>query len=1267
MNFLARGRGYSVFLAGTEAVLVLRPSPGAAAHPEDESGAAPPVRHVLRMKLLDANPDPPVTGLDPLPGKANYFIGTDPAKWRTNIATYGRVRVADVYPGIDLVYYGHRRQLEYDFVVAPGADPGAIRFVVEGADGAPPRVDGDGDLVLATAAGELRLRKPSIYQEVDGVRRPVPGGYVLGEAADAAAGGHEVEFRVAAYDTGKPLVIDPVLFYSTYLGGSQFDRGTDIAVDSQGHAYVIGGTFSDDFPSPFGTPLSVVLGKTDVFVAKLHPSGSALVYSTYLGGSDDEDVNSTGDGRIAVDSSHNAYVTGTTKSIDFPGPPPSGTATKLGPGGGTDVFVAKLNATGDALLYSVTLGGSGSENRFGGGGIAVDSSHIAYVTGHTFSADFPTADKAFQAVKILHPATLLNDDCFVTKLDTKKAPLESLVYSTYLGGGGDDVCSAIAIDGAGHAYVTGATTSATFPTTDTAFQNGMGGDRDAFVTKLNTNPTDCTAVEAEQITCKESLVYSTYFGGSKAENGLPNEGAIAVDPSGFIYVTGATHSPERLPLGAVLPKAGLSVAFVAKFDPDPSTPCVPSSPIINCRQSLVYVTSLGGAGGSGIAVDNRGNAYVTGSTNALKVPGAGSFVAPKLGAGDFGEGSDAFVAKLNAGGDKLLYSTYLGGTGVDKGRRIALDASCNAYVTGESGSKDFPLVNPLTPGGPKNVGANSDGFVTKIAELGFRAYVASFNQGGVAVIDTHTNTVVPFSPLQLSPNNKFRGVAVSPDGRRAYLTDFKSSTVVVMDGTLVLKAIPLSKNFPLVDLLPIGVAVHPNGKLVYVANGAIDPGKKTHTISVIDTEKNEVVEEIELPSGQGGLPFGIAVSPPTSTIGEFIYVTTQLGNSIIIIGRDTTKTPPKHFVQATIPLPAGAPAGIAVHPGGRRVYVANTGINSVSVFDHSLGVSSIDVGAPQFGVAAHPDESRVYVTLPGSNSVAVIKESVIGPPAVVGHITVGNQPQGVAVTPDGALVYVANFGDDSVSVINTANDERIFFTSAAANSKHDLKVGDGPVALGQFVGFPPLNLAPSPLLGFPMPDKDGDGIQDQVDGELVGGVFFDKRDHPSPPFTKTFTNRHLCGTVSGSIKSVPHGMTVFVASPAGIVIGTTGGGLDQKATIDACGFELLFNPDKVVNIAKCGSLTAQVLSGPIEILLDSFGMATVPSGVTVRVARLTAGEFEVQNLGGPEPIIVEFQGQVREVRPGESLTVAVDTTPPTTIAAASPAPNANGWNKGDVT
>jgi hypothetical protein len=651
VKFLSRGRGYGLFLTGDEAVLSLRSQKSGVRSQEPaarnwkleignskletrnseignqqsaiDNPPAPSTQHlapiVLRLKLAGANAKAQITGLEELPGKSNYFLGNDPKKWRTNVPNYAQVAYKGVYPGVDLVYYGNQGQLEYDFVVAPGANPRAIRLGIEAGDSkletdqssvVSPQlsVAQNGDLVIATGEGEIRLHKPVVYQFEDPKskipgRKFLDGRFVLrcsNPKSKVENPKWEVSFEIAKYDARRPLIIDPTLSYSTYLGGSGYDEGYGIAVDSSGNAYVTGYTASSDFPAVSALQPAIG-GSHDVFVAKLNAAGDALVYSTYLGGSGYDE----GHG-IAVDSSGNAYVTGYTQSSDFP------TASALQPafGGNYDAFVTKLNAAGSALVYSTYLGGSAAD---GGNGIAVDSSGNAYVTGYTASSDFPTASA-------LQPALAAYEDAFVAKLN---AAGSSLVYSTYLGGSGEDYRNGIAVDSSGNAYVAGDTTSSNFPTAS-ALQPTLGGFYDAFVAKLNA--------------AGSALVYSTYLGGSADDYSY---GGIAVDSSGNAYVTGLTASSDFPTVGALQPAlAAYEDAFVTKLNAAGS--------------ALIYSSYLGGSdydGGNGIAVDSSGNTYVAGytfSSDFPTTPGAYDTTCGTDGTCNAGAAplSDAFVAKL---------------------------------------------------------------------------------------------------------------------------------------------------------------------------------------------------------------------------------------------------------------------------------------------------------------------------------------------------------------------------------------------------------------------------------------------------------------------------------------------------------------------------------------------------------------------------------------------------------------------------------------------
>jgi beta-propeller repeat-containing protein len=651
VDFLARGVGYTLFLASTEAVLRLAGSDTSRREPPGLIRSVERQRHthaVLRLSVIGAHPAARGAGRAELRGKANYFIGDDPARWRSGVPTFGRVEYHDVYPGIDLVYYGTQGQLEYDFIANPGSDPRTIALRFDGAD----RLEvASGGLVIHTAAGVVRQKRPSLYQEIGGGRQAVTGSFVL-------RGRQEVGFRVGRYDHSRPLFIDPVLIYSTYIGGGFQEFGSGIAVDAATQeTYITGFTESGDFPTTTGAVDRTFNGSNDVFVTKLDPTGSTLLYSTYIGGNgSDLGID------IAMDAAGAAYVAGYTASANFP-TTPLAFQTVYG-GGFDDAFVVKLDPTGSHLLYSTYLGGSADDI---GHGIAVGGAGNAYAVGWTGSANFPTTALAFDR-------TLNSNEAFVTELS---ADGSALVYSTFLGGTSGDFGFGVALDDSANAYVTGSTDSTDFPTTPGAFDTTDDPGRDTFVAKVNASGS--------------ALVYSTYLGGGSSDEPFH----IAVDNTGRAHVTGQTSSTDfPTTAGAFDTTAnGLLDVFVTKLSPTGS--------------SLEFSTFLGGSAddsGRGIDVDAAGNVYVTGITDSAGFPTADALQATLKGS------RDAFVTKLNSTGSAAVFSTYLGGTGDDQGLAIAVDASGNAYVTGGAAG-----AFPTTPGAyDTTFNGARDGFVAKI-------------------------------------------------------------------------------------------------------------------------------------------------------------------------------------------------------------------------------------------------------------------------------------------------------------------------------------------------------------------------------------------------------------------------------------------------------------------------------------------------------------------------------------------------------------------------
>ena len=682
-RYLARGQGFTLFLTQNDAILQLRksgpanqpaatgsnhqpeslallPSPvTAATFNEISQASSASSADVVDVKLLGANRNAQIAATEKLPGHTSYFLGNDPRHWHTNIPNYARLRYRGIYRGIDLAYYGHEGQLENDFLVAPGSDPNQIRLGLKGADSL--HVNASGDLVLAVSGGNVYLRRPVAYQGTGASRRQVAVHYVLRAA-------NEVGFALGAYDRNQELVIDPVLSYATYLGGSGGDVGYSIAVDTSGNAYVTGTTASVNFPTTSGNQ-AILGGGRDVFVTKLNPSGTSLLYSVFLGGGNLD--RSTG---IAIDSSGNAYLSGYTSSTDFP---VTSGAFQQTNNGNTDAFLAKLDATGLSLSYATYLGGTGIDY---GRGVAVDASGDAFITGSTQSNDFPTMSP-------LQVGLDGGSDAFVAEFDPTGA---SLLYSTYLGGSGSDEGLAITLDGSGNPYVAGYTFSNNFPT-QSPFQSALSGSSDAFVSEIDPGTS--------------SLVFSTYLGGSSSESA----NSIAVDSAGSVYVAGNTTSSSFPVTSGAFQSAyggGQGDAFITKLTAGAT--------------QMVYSTYLGGSGldqANSIALDSSNEAFVTGFTQSSNFPllDALQRVLGITGASSCGTTpcADAFITKLGPSGN-LVYSSYLGGSATDLGQAVAASASGTAYLTGSTNSINFPVIAGAPQSSYAGTNSSTNVFVARV-------------------------------------------------------------------------------------------------------------------------------------------------------------------------------------------------------------------------------------------------------------------------------------------------------------------------------------------------------------------------------------------------------------------------------------------------------------------------------------------------------------------------------------------------------------------------
>ena len=810
VQYLAQGNGYSLFLTGEGAVLSLTQSSTSSSASETplslaQTATTPTTTEgvALAMDLVGANTKAAVSGQDQLPGTSNYFIGNNPSQWHTNVENYGQVQYQNVYPGINLLYHGNQHQLEYDFDVAPGANPGLIKLDFQGQTSI--SLDFQGDLVLHSALGDVLQDAPVVYQEVNGVQKSVTGKFVL-------LGENEVGFEIGKYNKSLPLTIDPVLSYSTYLGGNTLTYGQSIAVDSAGNTYVTGYTASTNFPTTSGafqTSHASDGGNYDVFVTKLNANGTALLYSTYLGGNNID----KGFG-IAIDGSGNAYVTGETSSTNFP--TTSNAYDRFASNGiEIDTFVTELNANGNSLVYSTYLGG----NNDRGNGIAVGSSGIAYVIG-TASSNIPVTSGAYQTT---HNA---GSDAFLLKLNTAISGFSSLIFSTYLGGTNNDLGTAIAVDSSGNTYVTGYTYSSnTFPITPSAFQTSFSGTTAAFVTKLNPTGT--------------SLVYSTYLAGSSFDVGT----GITVDGSGDAYITGFTYD-SNFPTtpGAFQTSNTGEAAFATKLNTGGT--------------ALIYSTYLVGNQGQfaqGIALDGSGNAYLIGYTSSTNFPvTSGAYQTNH----DNDSGNyDAFLTKVNSNGTALLYSTYLGGNGDDEGYGIAVDSSDNAYITGQTNSTNFPTTSGVIQ--PSFVGGTYDAFVTKMSTFAITSAMLQnwtvnrpYNQSITA-----SGGPTPYS-FSITSGNLPTGLVLN--GSTGAITGTPSTTT----GSPFNFTITATDSAGITASQPFTVAINPAPS---IASTSLPAGDVNHAYSQTITT-NGGTSPISFAVSAGSLPSGLIINSSTGAI-----------------------------------------------------------------------------------------------------------------------------------------------------------------------------------------------------------------------------------------------------------------------------------------------------------------------------------------------------------------------------------------------------------------
>ncbi len=746
VEFLSRGDGYSLFLTDSGAILALT-KVGRLVHQGDglagaDARALPAAKSgkigLVGMKLAGASRPVQARGEDQLPGKANYFIGNDPARWRRNVPTYAKVRFSGVYPGVDLVYYGNQRQLEYDFVIAPGGSPAPIRLQFSGTRRL--RLDGEGNLILTAAEGSLSFHRPVVYQELNSRRQAVDGRFTL-------LANRSVGFSLGSYDHSRPLIIDPVLVYSTYIGGSSGlgvlsgDSANAITLDDDGHAFITGFTGSPNFPVTSGayqkTSTATETNQYIPFVAELSQSGGRLLFSTYVGGTTADQAYG-----IAVDKAGNVYIAGSALSSDFP--VTTGAFQTKNHGAAIEApnaFVTELNWEGSDLIYSTYVGGSGASKFLGDAatGLALDSAGNVYIAGTAYSRNFPTTGGAFQRTNKATGADTAN--AFVAKLNPDGT---RLIYSTYLGGMGSVGASGVAIDAAGNAFVAGETQK-DFPVTGGAFQTRFKADSsgyNAFITKLNPDG--------------NGLVYSTYIGGS----GSVTVAGPALDSSDDAFITGYAYGNDFPVTAGAFQSTNHAAAkngpnaFVTKLNPEGSR--------------LVYSTYLGGSlddQAAAIAVDPTGHAIVGGYSASTDFPVTDLALQIQNKTPSAHPGYNGFLTRLDFSGGGLIYSTLEGGDGYyfaaygtlgDGVQAVAVDGDDDVYSAGKVFSTNFPA----TIGAFQRVNRGA-------ANHNFNAFVAKMHLDASTQIGTTTTLSSSANPAAEGASVELTAKVVDAIGRDA--------------------------------------------------------------------------------------------------------------------------------------------------------------------------------------------------------------------------------------------------------------------------------------------------------------------------------------------------------------------------------------------------------------------------------------------------------------------------------------------------------------------
>jgi hypothetical protein len=1076
VRYVSHGSQYDLFLTPQEAVLALTHSTHLDLSPRHRratllalmkarrAAASTTTTTALRLQFEGANPDPQIAGGEKLPGLVNYYIGNDPAKWHTRIPTYAQVKYSQVYPGVDLVFYGNQRKLEYDFVVAPGADPSVIRMYLAGAKKL--RLDAHGNVLLTVADGEIQLQKPLIYQNINGRRREIAGAYSLR--------GEHVSFAVANYDRRQSLIVDPVLNYSTYLGGSSTgDQGISIAVDSSGDAFVAGQTFSATFPTKNG--LSITGNANGLgFVSELNPSGTALLNSTYLGG-----TTSDGDGAfgLALDSTGNIYVTGFTSATDFPTTDGTGGTVaalkqSLTANASGTSFLTKLSPT-FTLLYSTYLGGTNDDF---GNAVAADSAGNAYVTGFTDSG--PGTGSGTPSDNLLFPIlngyqTTLTDPngaAFLTKIDTTIGGESSLIYSTYLEGTGANFATAgfffgdegfgVVVDATNHAYVAGTTSSTDFlsplPAATKTFQTTVNASNlwgTGFVTEIDTTQSG-----------NSSLLYATYLGGSGNPNLPLGDNAEAIDlqtGTSVVYVTGTTaSSAATFPLlneYSNVADGANGAGFVTLLDTS-----------VTGASSLQYSTFFGpgGSDGFGIKADSAGNAYVTGATASPAFPLTSGAFQTALASGASGEG---FITELNTTGSvcgtppvfpcvaELLYSTYFGGSGAgpfpDEAAALALGSTTppTVYVTGQTFSSNlpvFPGAGAATPAFQTSLIGSEDAFIASLTleptlvvspiSLSFTATaIGTPTAAQTVTLTNNTNAAIPFASATItnaSPAGTDFAVSATTCGPTIPTagctisvtfdpsTTSESATLTIVDGDST-----SPQSVALTGTAPALFNVSPTS-LTFTAS-AVNTATAAQTLTITNGRATAVTYTSATVTSTGGfagdftLPTNTCATTPTIAAGTtctigVVYTPTTAGTetaTLTIVDTDTTSPQTVTLTGNTTPVTPGftlaaSPTTLTVAKGSSGT--ATITVTSVGTFNAAVTLAC--TGAPNRSTCVI-SPSSVTPTAGGTTTATLTF-------ATTALVT---PPPSAPVLPPGSIKVVAPIALVLMLIILLASEQRL--------------------------------------------------------------------------------------------------------------------------------------------------------------------------------------------------------------------------------------------------